>query len=284
MTQQYRPVQSKMKIQAGEATVVADTTSPLTEHVLHHLTLMLGTSVQVNVKEWTQESEAVGKMHIVWVKITGIPDEMKSYQALNEIGSNLGPVMEVDIATLRASNVIKVKVGMMELDPLPLKLVLAFPKGLLFQAHFELVEVAEQVVNQAQRFLRGGLLMPDMMVVEDKIKCSQILRDKELAFKLQSEDSTMIQLNVCESKKSSSEEGEVLGQVDKIQSSQEQLFGGGQINDQIDSMSRKVAERSQELEMDEEDKEKVSLKDSEDYMDSQESEGSFGQEIRYRLD
>lgn len=31
MTQQYRPVQSKMKIQAGEATVVADTTSPLTE-------------------------------------------------------------------------------------------------------------------------------------------------------------------------------------------------------------------------------------------------------------
>lgn len=49
--------------------------------------------------------------------------------------------------------------------------------------------------------------MPDMMVVEDKIKCSQILRDKELAFKLQSEDSTMIQLNVCESKKSSSEEG-----------------------------------------------------------------------------
>lgn len=103
-----------------------------------------GTSVQVNVKEWTQESEAVGKMHIVWVKITGIPDEMKSHQALNEIGSNLGPVMEVDIATLRASNVIKVKVGMMELDPLPLKLVLAFPKGLLFQAHFELVEVAEQ--------------------------------------------------------------------------------------------------------------------------------------------
>lgn len=49
-------------------------------------------------------------------------------------------------------------------------------------------------------------------------------------------------------------------------------------------MSRKVAEGSQELEMDEEDKEKVSLKDSEDYMDSQESEGSFGQEIRYRLD
>lgn len=144
--------------------------------------------------------------------------------------------------------------------------------------------ISSTVVNQAQRFLRGGLLMPDMMVVEDKIKCSQILRDKELAFKLQYEDSTMIQLNVCESKKSSSEEGEVLGQVDKIQSSQEQLFGGGQINDQIDSISRKVAEGILELEMDEEDKEKVSLKDSEDYMDSQESEGSFGQEIRYRLD
>lgn len=71
----------------------------------------------------------------------------------------------------------------------------------------------------------------------------------------------------------------MLGQVDKIQSSQEQLFGGGQINDQIDSMSRKVAEGSQELEMDEGDKEKVSLKDSEDYMDSQESEGSFAKRL-----
>lgn len=67
--------------------------------------------------------------------------------------------------------------------------------------------------------------------------------------------------------------------MDKIQSSQEQLFGGGQINDQIDSMSRKVAEGSQELEMDEGDKEKVSLKDSEDYMDSQESEGSFAKRL-----
>ncbi len=44
-------------------------------------------------------------------------------------------------------------------------------------------------------------------------------------------------------------------------------------------MSRKVAEGSQELEMDEEDKEKVSLKDSEDYMDSQESEGSFAKRL-----
>lgn len=102
-----------------------------------------GTDVQVNVKEWTQKSEAVGKLHIVWVKITGIPEEMKGYQALYEIGSNLGPVLEVDMATFRASNVIRAKVGMMELGVLPLKLVLTSPKGLLFQAHFSLEEVVE---------------------------------------------------------------------------------------------------------------------------------------------
>ncbi|EAZ18819.1 hypothetical protein OsJ_34355 [Oryza sativa Japonica Group] len=103
-----------------------------------------GTDVQVNVKEWTQESDAVGKMHTAWVKVSGIPDAMRGYQALYEVGSNLGTVMEVDMATFRASNVIRFKVGMMELDSLPLKLILTTPKGLLYQAHFELDEVVEQ--------------------------------------------------------------------------------------------------------------------------------------------
>lgn len=103
-----------------------------------------GTDVQVNVKEWTQESDAVGKMHTAWVKVSGIPDAMRGYQALYEVGSNLGTVMEVDMATFRASNVIRFKVGMMELESLPLKLILTTPKGLLYQAHFELEEVVEQ--------------------------------------------------------------------------------------------------------------------------------------------
>ncbi|EEC68385.1 hypothetical protein OsI_36533 [Oryza sativa Indica Group] len=103
-----------------------------------------GTQVQVAVREWTQETEAVGKLHTVWVSVTGIPDEMKTYQALYEVGSNLGPVMEVDMRTFRASNTIRFKAGMMDIDILPLKLVLTTPKGFLYQAVFKLEEVVEQ--------------------------------------------------------------------------------------------------------------------------------------------
>lgn len=103
-----------------------------------------GTNVQVNVKEWTQESEAVGKMHTVWARVTGIPDEMKTYPAPFEVGSNLGLVMEVDMITFRAKGLIRIKVGMMDLEALPLKLILTTPKGLLFQAQYTLEEVVEQ--------------------------------------------------------------------------------------------------------------------------------------------
>lgn len=103
-----------------------------------------GTNVQVNVKEWTQEPEAVGKMHTVWARVTGIPDEMKTYPAPFEVGSNLGLVMEVDMITFRAKGLIRIKVGMMDLEALPLKLILTTPKGLLFQAQYTLEEVVEQ--------------------------------------------------------------------------------------------------------------------------------------------
>lgn len=36
-------------------------------------------------------------MHLVWVNVGGIPDEMKNYQALFKIDSNLGLVMEVGL-------------------------------------------------------------------------------------------------------------------------------------------------------------------------------------------
>jgi hypothetical protein len=38
-----------------------------------------GTKVEVNVSEWTSESAAIGKMHVVWVIVEGLPDEMKVY-------------------------------------------------------------------------------------------------------------------------------------------------------------------------------------------------------------
>lgn len=51
-----------------------------------------GSGAQVNVSRWTPETMASGKLHSVWVRISGVPDTMKNYQALCEIGSSLGVV------------------------------------------------------------------------------------------------------------------------------------------------------------------------------------------------
>lgn len=102
-----------------------------------------GTKVEVNVSEWNNESAAIGKLHVVWVVVEGIPDEMKGYQALFEVGSNLGVVMEVDMPTITSKDVVRMKIGMMDLKQLPLRLMLSTPEALLYEAIFTLEKVVE---------------------------------------------------------------------------------------------------------------------------------------------
>ncbi|EAZ10979.1 hypothetical protein OsJ_00822 [Oryza sativa Japonica Group] len=105
-----------------------------------------GTSVHVKVKKWTQEAEAVGMLHEVWVTVEGVPDEMKDYDPLHEVGSNLGPVIEVDMVTLKTKDVVRirvVRVGMMTLKSLPLTMTLVTPKLLVYKAHFKLEQIVE---------------------------------------------------------------------------------------------------------------------------------------------
>ncbi|EEE52126.1 hypothetical protein OsJ_33946 [Oryza sativa Japonica Group] len=47
------------------------------KRVMNPKVLSKGTKVEVNVSEWTSESAAIGKMHVVWVIVEGLPDEMK---------------------------------------------------------------------------------------------------------------------------------------------------------------------------------------------------------------
>uniref|UniRef100_I1P7K3 Uncharacterized protein n=1 Tax=Oryza glaberrima TaxID=4538 RepID=I1P7K3_ORYGL len=102
-----------------------------------------GTSVHVKVKKWTQEAEAVGRLHEVWVTVEGVPDEMKDYDPLHEVGSNLGPVIEVDMVALKTKDVVRIRVGMMTLKSLPLTMTLVTPKLLVYKAHLKLEQIVE---------------------------------------------------------------------------------------------------------------------------------------------
>lgn len=92
---------------------------------------------------WTQESEAIGKLHVVWVNVKGLPDEMKGNFALFEVGSNLGVVMAVDMPMVRTQDSVRIKVGMLDLKVLPLRPTLTTPKCILYQAQFSLEEMVE---------------------------------------------------------------------------------------------------------------------------------------------
>lgn len=37
-----------------------------------------GSGAQDNISRWTPKTMALGKLHIVWVSITGVPDTMKA--------------------------------------------------------------------------------------------------------------------------------------------------------------------------------------------------------------
>ncbi len=311
-----------------------------------------GTKVQVCVKEWSQEAEAVGKLHIVWVKVSGIPDEMKNYQALFEVGSNLGPAMEVDMVSCRSTNVVRIKVGMMDLETLPLKLILTTPKGFLYQAVFTLEEILEQgwfkeecfeevqgkkeskensvggtnqregkqIVRedcgremelqkegnvQKKETLSSDCLFPELMMKEDKRKCFQILKDRELAIQLQATEA-----DEEEQRKSHTHDQIMSGSLKRKTDSQmqtqddERLDGDDSgLKSSIGAQMQKHSEQKKVCdtagaglsgnklnksevtvinampEPHEEDKEKVDLGESEEFMDSQESEDNFARQV-----
>ncbi|KAG8078497.1 hypothetical protein GUJ93_ZPchr0007g5363 [Zizania palustris] len=65
-----------------------------------------GTDVRVKVRAWTHEAMASGRLHEVWVTVTGLPDSMKGYLSLCEVGSNLGIVLAVDMEAVRNKDIV----------------------------------------------------------------------------------------------------------------------------------------------------------------------------------
>lgn len=101
-----------------------------------------GSGAQVSVSKWTPETMAAGKLHIVWVKVTGVRDTMKSFHALCEIGSCLGVVQEIDIDLLETHDLVRIKVGVKYPFKIPLKYEVTAPKMLLYEVFFKVKRVA----------------------------------------------------------------------------------------------------------------------------------------------
>lgn len=102
-----------------------------------------GSGAQVDVSRWTPETMASGKLHTVWVGATGVPDTMKGYFGLCEVGSTLGVViLEIDMALLRTHDLARIKVGVRDPFKIHFK-TLTTPKLLTYGVYFTVEYVVE---------------------------------------------------------------------------------------------------------------------------------------------
>lgn len=102
-----------------------------------------GSGAQISVARWTTATMVVGKLHTVWVRVDGVPDTMKNFHALREIGSSLGVVQEVDMDILEKSDEVRIKVGVKDPFKIPSKSEVTSPKLLLYDVFFTIKSVVE---------------------------------------------------------------------------------------------------------------------------------------------
>ena len=80
---------------------------------------LLGTGCKVQVKTWTHDVTAKGKLHLVWIRLTGLPDPMKNWKGYAEICSTLGVFKSLDIEGLKDTGVVRCQVGVRDPARIP---------------------------------------------------------------------------------------------------------------------------------------------------------------------
>ena len=103
---------------------------------------LLGTDAVIRIVNWTPESQAKGKLHTVWVKVGLVPDCMRHFFGMCEIGSAIGPVLEIDMDTILQEE-IRVKVGVRDIKKIPEVTEITTKDLLFYDVSFYLQGVVE---------------------------------------------------------------------------------------------------------------------------------------------
>jgi hypothetical protein len=95
----------------------------------------------VNVKQWSYENLAAGKLDIVWVRAKRVPKALKNYQEICEVGSTLGHVVEVDMEAFRRDGSIRFLVGVVNYKNIPAMAKLTTKKLMIYYIYFQVEQV-----------------------------------------------------------------------------------------------------------------------------------------------
>ncbi|XBJ10780.1 hypothetical protein VPH35_015581 [Triticum aestivum] len=79
---------------------------------------LLSTGAVINIKKWTFDSQAVGKLHTAWVTFEKVPDCFRHFFGMCEVVASLGQVLEIDMDTITQEK-IRAKVGVRDSDKIP---------------------------------------------------------------------------------------------------------------------------------------------------------------------
>lgn len=70
-------------------------------------------------EEWNNEIKPKRKLDRVWVKVYGVPHEIRSFLPLWAIGSTLGATVKVNMAYLRQHGVVRLMVDVLDAHRIP---------------------------------------------------------------------------------------------------------------------------------------------------------------------
>ena len=79
---------------------------------------LLGTKAIINVNSWTYDTQAIGKLHTMCVKIGKMPECFRHFFGACEVAATIGPMLEIDMTTIMQEK-IRAKVGVRDFEKNP---------------------------------------------------------------------------------------------------------------------------------------------------------------------
>jgi hypothetical protein len=132
------------EVSAGRFLVHFSSAARINEVLIYDWVTLRGAHIKVNVKQWSDENLAAGKLDTVWVRAKRDPKTLRNYQGICEIGSTLGQVIEVDMEAFRKDGSIRFLVGVVNYKNIPVMAKFTTKKLMIYYIYFQVKQVVEE--------------------------------------------------------------------------------------------------------------------------------------------
>jgi hypothetical protein len=101
---------------------------------------------KIVVVPWSSRAKPKSRLHTAWVVAENVPEELKNYQSIYEIGSMIGAVEEVDLMSLDSEDIVRFKVHIKSVAMIPPVVEVAV-KPFLYDIYFRIESISDEGWN-----------------------------------------------------------------------------------------------------------------------------------------